>query len=86
MSGLRMEAEGENLKTFRVKRVAENSPAFEAGVHQGDVLLAVDGKPTSELSLSRINQMFKQEGKEHVLEIVSGEKTKQIRFNSRRLI
>jgi membrane-associated protease RseP (regulator of RpoE activity) len=86
MSGIRMEAEGEDLKTFRVKRVAENSPAFEAGVRQGDVILAVDGKPASELSLSQINQMFKQEGKEYVLEIISGEKTKQIRFNLRRLI
>ena len=86
MSGIRMEAEGENLKTFRVKRVAENSPAFEAGVRQGDLILAVDGKPASELSLSQINQMFKQEGKEHVLEIVTGEKTKQVRFNLRRLI
>jgi C-terminal processing protease CtpA/Prc len=86
MSGIRMEAEGEDLKTFRVKRVAEKSPAFEAGVRQGDVILAVDGKPASELSLSQINQMFKQEGKEYVLEIISGEKTKQIRFNLRRLI
>lgn len=86
MSGFRMEVEGENLKTFRVKRVAENSPAFEAGVRQGDVISAVDGKPVSELSLSQINQMFKQDGKEHVLEIISGEKTKPIRFKLRRLI
>jgi len=86
MSGIRVEADSENLKTFRVKRVAENSPAFEAGVRQGDVILAVDGKPASELSLSQINQMFKEEGKEHVLEIISGEKTKQIKFNLRRLI
>ena len=54
-----MEAEGENLKIFRVKRVAENSPAFEARVRQGDVISAVDGNPASVLSLSQINQMFK---------------------------
>lgn len=86
MSGMRMEVEGENPKTFRVKRVAEHSPAFEAGVREGDVILAVDGKPASEISLSQINQMFKQNGKEHVFEIISGEKTKEIRFNLRRLI
>ena len=86
MSGIRLQAEGENLKTFRVKRVAENSPAFEAGVREGDVILAVDGKPAAELSLSQINSMFKEEGKEHVLQIISGEKKKETKFTLRRLV
>src|SRR5207245_627633 len=61
MSGIRLRAEGDDFKTLRVRRVVENSPATEAGVREGDVISAVDGKPAAELTLSQINQMFKQE-------------------------
>ncbi len=86
MSGIRLRAEGQDFKTLRVRRVVENSPATEAGVREGDLISAIDGKPTAELSLSQINQMFKQEGKEYLLEIIRGKEKKAIKLKLRRLI
>lgn len=86
MSGIRVQTQNEDLKSFRVKRVAQNSPAFEAGVRVDDLILAVDGKPAAELTLTKINSMFQQEGVKHVLEIMSGGERKTIKFTLRRLI
>jgi len=86
MSGIRLRADGADFKTLKVSRVVENSPATDAGVREGDVVSAIDGRPAAEFSLSQINQMFKQEGKEYVLEIVRGEEKKQLKLKLRRLI
>ena len=86
MSGIRLHAEGEDFKTLRVQRVVENSPATEAGVREGDLISAIDGKPTAELSLSDIKHMFKQEGNEYLLEILRGDEKKQIKLKLRRLV
>jgi hypothetical protein len=53
-SGLILEAVGENYRTFRIKAVADDSPASEAGLRMGDTLVAVDGQPVSELNLSEL--------------------------------
>jgi hypothetical protein len=86
MSGIRLRAEGEDFKTLRVQRVVENSPATEAGVREGDLISAIDGKPTAQFSLSQINHMFKQEGKEYLLGVIRGEEKKQIKLELRRLV
>jgi hypothetical protein len=86
MSGIRLRAEGEDFKTLRVQRVVENSPATEAGVREGDLISAIDGKPTAELSLSQIKDMFKQEGKEYLLGLIRGDEKKQIKLKLRRLV
>src|SRR5258708_2168643 len=57
MSGIRLRADGPDFKILRVSRVVENSPATEAGVREGDVVSAIDGRPTAECSLSQISQM-----------------------------
>jgi carboxyl-terminal processing protease len=49
-----LEAVGENFQTFRIKAVADDSPASEAGLRLGDTLIAIDGQPVSELSLSEL--------------------------------
>jgi len=86
MSGIRLRAEGADFKILKVSRVVENSPATEAGVREGDVVSAIDGRPAAEFSLSQISQMFKQEGKEYLLDIVRGEEKRQLKLKLRRLI
>ena len=86
MSGIRLRAEGEDFKILRARRLVENSPATEAGLHEGDVISAVDGKPAAELSLSQISQMFKQEGKEYLLDIIRADEKKQFRLKLRKLV
>ncbi len=55
-------------------------------MREGDVVSAIDGRLAAEFSLSQINQMFKQEGKEFLLDIVRGEEKKQLKLKLRRLI
>jgi C-terminal processing protease CtpA/Prc len=86
MSGIRLRAEGEDFKTLKVLRVVENSPAAEAGVREGDVISAINSRPTTELSLDEIRKMFRQEGIEYLLGIIRGVEKIQIQLKSRRLI
>jgi hypothetical protein len=59
-SGLHMEAEGKDYRTFRIVEVLEKSRAVEAGLQRGDVITSVDGKPTAELVYSDVLDMFKR--------------------------
>jgi len=86
MSGIRLRAEGPDLKQLRVSRLVENSPAIESGLREGDLISAIDGKPATELSLTEISKMFKQEGRDYVLDIVRGEQKQQLKLRLRRLI
>lgn len=86
MSGVRLQAEGADFKTFRVHRVFDNSPASEAGVRAGDLVEAVDGRPAREFTLGGLNEMFKTEGRECVLGVKRGAESKELRLKLRRLI
>jgi carboxyl-terminal processing protease len=86
MSGMRLRAEGQDFKQLKLVRVVENSPALEAGLREGDLISAIDGRPAAELSLTEVARLFKQEGREYVLDIVRGEEKKQVKLKLRRLI
>lgn len=86
MSGLDLMADGEDLKNLVVNEVAANSPGVEAGLKGEDELVAVDGRPVSEIGLDQIRQKFKQEGKEYSLSIKRGEQTLQVKIKLRRLM
>jgi hypothetical protein len=86
MSGFELVAEGEGLKTLTINEVLANSPAAEAGLQEEDELIAIDGRPVTELSLEQIRQMLKQEGKEYVLKLKRGSQTLQLKLKMRRLI
>jgi hypothetical protein len=86
MSGIRIRGEGPDFKELKVFRLVDNSPATEAGLREGDLISAIDGRPAVELSLTEISKMFKQEGKECILDIIRGEEKKQVKLKLRRLI
>lgn len=86
MSGIRLRADGADFKQLKVSRVVESSPGAEAGVREGDVIAAIDERPATAFSLSEIAKMFRQEGKEYLLDILRGEEKKQLRLKLRKLI
>lgn len=59
-SGLLLTSLGEDYKTFQVETIAEKSPASEAGLKPGDILIAINGRPAAEFTLSQLRQMFNE--------------------------
>lgn len=57
-SGLNVVAGGEQLKTFSVLHVMEGSPAAEAGILPGDIIVAINGKGSAQLRLEDIQETF----------------------------
>ena len=86
MSGMLLIAEGTDFKTFKVRRTIENSPATLAGLREGDIISAVDGKSTSNLTLEQVRQMFKQKGRSYRLTVERDGQKIQTKIKLRRLI
>jgi hypothetical protein len=62
MSGGSLVAAGPDFKVFTVEHVLENSPMFESGLRDGDVITAIDGRPASEYTLDPV-EAAAQEGR-----------------------
>jgi hypothetical protein len=86
MSGTVLTAEGVKLDALTVFYVTENSPASVAGLRVGDVITAIDHKPSSAFALDDVREMFKQEGREHLLSIKRGEQASEVKIKLRSLI
>ena len=86
MSGMLLIAEGKDFKTFRVKRVVENSPATAAGLREGDIIAAVDGNRAAALTLEQVRQMFKINGITYLLDVEHEGQRIQVKIKLRRLI
>jgi hypothetical protein len=83
--GLRLHAEGPTYRTFRVKNILEDSPASEAGLQQGDIISAIDGRPASELTLTRVNEMFERPVS-YKLTVLRGEHVLNVSLTPRKLV
>lgn len=59
-SGIVARKSKENYKIFGL---IKNSPATEAGLQVDDILIKINGVPTSQMSLAEIREIFKEEGK-----------------------
>ncbi len=86
MSGLDLVARGQGFDTIQVQRVYENTPASEAGLRAGDILLEIDGATTGELGLEQVKQLFKLDGLEYTLSLQRDGRPLQLKLNTRRLV
>jgi hypothetical protein len=86
MSGMRIITPDPKFKTFKIQRIVENSPAIDAGLREGDVIFRIDGSPAAKLTLERMRQMFKQEGRSYLLTVKRGDEVIQTKIKLRSLI
>ena len=86
MSGILLNTVGSDFSRYEISGVLERSPGAEAGIREGDTLIAIDGTPVAKLGLSKIEGLFKQEGREFRLEIQRNEQNFEIRLKTRRLV
>ena len=84
-SGLKLVAYGSDYKTFRVDELLEDSPAVEAGLQKDDVVVAIDGRPSTELTLSSLQEAL-EKPTPHKLSIRRGGSTLQITLTPRKLV
>jgi len=72
-------------KTYIIEDLLQNSMAATAGLKTGDVLLAVDGTPVSDLPLIQIQRMFVMDGRDRVLTIRRAGETLEIKLKTYRI-
>jgi hypothetical protein len=86
MSGLSLKAEGKDFDIFRVHQVMEECAAAEAGLQEGDIITAIDGRQAADFTLWQLCQALKQEGHKVLLQIKRGDSTLEVEVKLRRLI
>ncbi len=77
ITGMRITKDG---KDFKVRNVYDGSRASKAGLLPGDVIVSLDGRATSEMSIKQLRQMFHQDGRGHLLGINRGKESLEIKL------
>lgn len=85
VAGVALTTDGKNHTTIRVTDVLENSPASEAGVQKDDVIVKVDERSPTELTITKVLELFEQTHPRK-LTIKRGEQTLQLTLTPRKLI
>ena len=85
MSGLRIRAQ-RRLDSLIVAHVMPGTPADEAGIRSGDVVVAVDGKPVTSSTLRELRPRLRRLGESVSLSILRGTERAEARLATRRLI
>lgn len=86
MSGMSLGAVGPGFRSFRVRLVIPGSPAEEAGVEPGDLLLMIDGRSAAEVGLEEIRETLRRPGERHAFLLQRGESTLEVALTTRRMI
>jgi hypothetical protein len=58
LSGLNVKAKGSKLNVFEITEVREQSAAHRAGVSEGDLIVSINGVPSSQINLAILNAFF----------------------------
>lgn len=86
MSGIVIDAEGKDCRTFKIEEVTEKSPAAQAGILKGDEIVAIDGKAANQFTSSRIEALLMQDGAMRSLTLRRDGKVRVVTIKLRRLI
>ena len=86
MSGISLAAQGSDYRDYVVRLVIPESPAEEAGVEAGDLLIAIGGRPTREIALGQILELFRKDGVLYGLELQRGQAIVRTDLRTRRLL
>ncbi len=82
--GFALRAEDRNFTTFRITDIQENSPASEAGLQKDDLIVKVDDKANTDLTITKLQELFEQP-KTYKLTIRRGEQTLQVNLVPRKM-
>ena len=69
-----------------VRYVLPHSPASEAGLQEGDEIVAVDGRPAAPLTIGGLRALFLEPEKRHVLRTRRGGREGEVAIVTRRLV
>jgi hypothetical protein len=84
-SGLRIDVEPTG---FRVVSVAKGTPAAEAGIRVGDLIVTVNGKPSTSISLPEIRDELRERpaGSVFTMGVRTDDKTREVQLTLRELL
>jgi hypothetical protein len=85
-TGLRLRAAPPAFSPPFVAFVRDASPGKEAGIAPGDILLKLDGRNTSELSLETVREMLHAAGKSHRLQFSRNGKIMKVILKTREML
>lgn len=86
MCGIRFVMEGEQFDRVKVFYVFDGSPAAEAGVREGDVVMAIDGRVAGSFTREALREYMEREGKEVRLTIKRGDLRTEVTVRLRRMV
>jgi PDZ domain/Aspartyl protease len=84
-SGLVLTAEGRDYTTFRITDVLENSPASEAGLQKDDLIIQVNDKTATELTITKLGELF-EKPTPYKMKVKRGDQTLQVTLTPRKLV
>ncbi len=86
LSGLELVTEANNFSLIKIKHVRAKFPAAAAGLREGDTIVTVENRPAARYGLSKLAQMFRQDGKEYRLTIKRDNRVINARLKLKRII